>query len=131
MTLMKKLLLIALFSPVVAFAQSYPSPTFNSITLQSPLTAANGGTGTTTATGTGSVVLNTSPTFSGTPSGPTAAAGTSTTQFATTAFVGSAITGISTSVFGTLYASWFNSLPTTLPATSGVYWNNGGVLSKS
>mgnify|MGYP001376118718 CR=1 FL=1 len=36
-----------------------------------------------------------SPTFTGTPSGPTAASGTNTTQFATTAFVQSAISGFS------------------------------------
>ena len=36
-----------------------------------------------------------SPTFTGTPSGPTASSGTNTTQFATTAFVQSAISGFS------------------------------------
>ncbi|MEB2545188.1 hypothetical protein [Burkholderia cenocepacia] len=133
---MKKLLLAALFAPALAFGQSYPSPTFNSLTLQTPLSPANGGTGVTSATGTGSVVLSTSPTiasptFSGTPSAPTASTGTNTTQLATTAFVNSSISAISTSTFGTLYAAWFNSLPTTLPGTSGVFWNNGGVLSKS
>ena len=48
---------------------------------------ANGGTGVTTSTGTGSVVLSASPTLTGTPLAPTAAPGTSTTQIATTAFV--------------------------------------------
>ena len=33
--------------------------------------------------------------------------------------------------FGAAMLTWFNSLPTTLPATSGVLWNNGGVLSQS
>jgi hypothetical protein len=60
---MKKLLASALFVPLVAFAQTYPSPTFNSITLQNPLTAANGGTGASTSTGSGSVVLSNSPTL--------------------------------------------------------------------
>lgn len=27
--------------------------------------------------------------------------------------------------------AWFNSLPTILPATSGVLWNNGGTLAQS
>jgi hypothetical protein len=27
--------------------------------------------------------------------------------------------------------TWFNSLPTTLPATPGVLWNNMGTLSQS
>ena len=38
-------------------------------------------------TGTGSMVLSASPTFTGVPAAPTAAAGTNTTQIATTAFV--------------------------------------------
>ncbi|MFD2551060.1 beta strand repeat-containing protein [Bizionia sediminis] len=41
-------------------------------------------------TGTGSLVLSASPTFTGTPTAPTAIAGTSTTQLATTAFVSAA-----------------------------------------
>jgi hypothetical protein len=60
---MKKLFAIVvagLFSSL-ALAQTYPSPTFSSLTLQNPLTAANGGTGATTSTGTGSVVLSNSP----------------------------------------------------------------------
>jgi hypothetical protein len=55
------------------------------------LPVARGGTGTTTSTGTGSTVLSTSPTLFGTPIAPTAAAGTNTTQIATTAFVQTAI----------------------------------------
>lgn len=51
----------------------------------------NGGTGTTTKTGTGSVVLDNSPALTGTPTAPTAATGTNTTQIATTEFVTDAI----------------------------------------
>jgi len=51
------------------------------------LAVANGGTGVTSSTGSGSVVLSASPTFTGAPLAPTAAYGTSTTQLATTAFV--------------------------------------------
>jgi hypothetical protein len=29
------------------------------------------------------------------------------------------------------YITWFLGLPTSLPGTSGVLWNNGGILSKS
>lgn len=46
------------------------------------------GVTSTGATGTGKFVYDASPTLSGTPAAPTAAAGTSTTQIATTAFVG-------------------------------------------
>ncbi|WP_186112079.1 glycosyl hydrolase family 28-related protein [Burkholderia gladioli] len=58
---MKKIILLALALPAIVFAQTYPSPTFNSLTLQNALTPANGGTGATTSTGTGSVVLSNSP----------------------------------------------------------------------
>lgn len=52
---------------------------------------ANGGTGTTTSTGTGSTVRSDSPALTGTPTAPTAASGTNTTQIATTEFVSGAI----------------------------------------
>ena len=61
------------------------------------LSVARGGTGVTTSTGSGNLVLSTSPSLttpsisspamSGTPTAPTAAANTNTTQVATTAFV--------------------------------------------
>lgn len=51
----------------------------------------HGGTGVTTSTGSGSVVLSASPTFTGAPIAPTAAVGTNTTQIATTAFVAAAV----------------------------------------
>lgn len=51
------------------------------------LPVARGGTGVTTSTGTGSTVLSASPALTGTPTAPTAAYGTNTTQIATTAFV--------------------------------------------
>lgn len=57
------------------------------------LPVVNGGTGTTTSTGTGSVVLSASPTLTATPTAPTAATGTNTTQIATTAFVNTVVTG--------------------------------------
>ena len=68
---MKKIILTALFVPAMAIAQTYPSPTFSSLTLQNPLTAANGGTGASTSTGSGSVVLSSgatlaNPTITGT-----------------------------------------------------------------
>lgn len=56
------------------------------------LPVGNGGTGVNTSTGTGSVVLSASPALTGTPTAPTAANGTTTTQLATTAFVGNALT---------------------------------------
>jgi hypothetical protein len=63
----------------------------SSLTLTTPLAVAQGGTGVTTSTGTGSTVLSASPTFTGTPIAPTASYGTNTTQLATTAFVQAAL----------------------------------------
>lgn len=62
---------------------------------------ANGGTGVTTSTGSTSVVLSASPTLTGIPLAPTAAPGTNTTQIATTAFVGAAVTA-ATGSLGTM-----------------------------
>jgi len=79
-------------------------PTFNQNTtgtaagLSATLAVASGGTGVTTSTGTGSVVLSASPTLTGTPIAPTAANGTSTTQVATTAYVQNSISAISAGV---------------------------------
>lgn len=55
------------------------------------LAVDHGGTGVTTSTGTGSVVLSASPALTGAPTAPTASFGTNTTQIATTAFVTSAV----------------------------------------
>lgn len=33
--------------------------------------------------------------------------------------------------FAATMLAWFNSLPTTLPGTPGVLWNNGGTLAQS
>lgn len=67
--------------------------TTNASSLTGTLAVANGGTGVTTSTGTGSTVLSISPTFTGVPLAPTATVGTNTTQLATTAFVAAAVAG--------------------------------------
>lgn len=55
--------------------------------LTTPLSVSQGGTGVTSSTGSTSVVLSASPALTGTPTAPTAATNTNTTQIATTAFV--------------------------------------------
>lgn len=55
--------------------------------MTTPLSIAQGGTGSVSATGTGQNVLQTSPALTGVPTAPTASVGTSTTQLATTEFV--------------------------------------------
>lgn len=92
---------IAISGPITGTATSFNGST--NITI--PVTALDvghanvtgvldvnhGGTGVTTSTGTGSVVLSASPDLTGTPTAPTAASGTNTTQLATTEFVTAAV----------------------------------------
>lgn len=59
-------------------------------------TSANLAAAVTDETGTGSLVLSASPALTGTPTSPTATAGTNTTQVATTAFVTAAGTAVQT-----------------------------------
>ena len=61
------------------------------VNVTGTLDVEHGGTGVTTSTGTGSVVLSASPALTGVPTAPTAASGTNTTQLATTQFVTSAV----------------------------------------
>ena len=95
----------------------------SALTLGAALPVASGGTGSTTAsTGTGGVVLATSPTLvtpsissptlTGVPLAPTAAAGTNTTQIATTQFV---TTGLQAAYpVGAIYMSTVSTIPSTL-----------------
>jgi hypothetical protein len=79
---------------------------------------ANGGTGVTTSTGTTNVVLSASPTLTGTPLAPTASPGTNTTQIATTAFVGAAVTA-ATGSLGTMSTQNASSVAITGGAING------------
>lgn len=56
-------LCILFFAWGVVCAQAYPSPTLQTLTLQTPLSIANGGTGTSSAMGTGAVLLANAPTI--------------------------------------------------------------------
>ncbi len=49
----------------------------------------------------------------------------------TTAQISSYTNIILTNNFSVLMLSWFNALPTTLPGSPGVLWNNGGTLAQS
>ena len=83
------------------------------ITLSGSLAVSNGGTGATSNTGTaGSNVLSISPALTGTPTAPTAAGGTNTTQIATTAFVQAAIATLYP--IGSIYSSTVATNPATL-----------------
>ena len=65
-------------------------------TASASITSAELATSLTNETGSGSVVFSVSPALTGTPTAPTASAGTSTTQLATTAFVATYFTPLST-----------------------------------
>jgi len=90
--------------------------TTGNVTLAGTLAVANGGTGVTTSTGTGSTVLSASPALTGTPTVPTAANGTNTTQAASTAFVINQIGAIAAGVSS--FSAGTTGLTPTL-ATSG------------
>ena len=72
--------------------------------LTTPLSVAQGGTGVTSSTGSTSVVLSASPALTGTPTAPTAASNTNTTQIATTAFVEGELASPPTAGFGSTTA---------------------------
>ena len=90
---------------------SWDTVSLSTADITGTLAVANGGTGVTSSTGTGAVVLSASPTFTGAPLAPTAAVGTDTTQIATTAFVRDIIpTGVITMWYGSIASipsGWF------------------------
>lgn len=51
---MKKLFVaaLALLTAATVFGQSYPSPTYHAVTIQTPLAVSSGGTNTASASGT-------------------------------------------------------------------------------
>ena len=79
---------------LLVFSDGTDFRTIDAVNLTGTLAVANVGTGTTTSTGSGSVVLSASPALTGTPTAPTAGAGTNTTQLATTAFVQAALQAV-------------------------------------
>jgi hypothetical protein len=106
------------------------------VSLTNALLPASGGTGITSlgtgvatalgqnVTGSGSVVLGTSPsvaspTLTGTPVAPTATAGTNTTQIATTAFVGTAVS-TATGALGTMSTQNANNVSITGGTITGI-----------
>jgi hypothetical protein len=82
----------ALLSGGVGVAPSYGKVGLTTH-VSGTLPVANGGTGVTSKTGTGNVVLSASPALSGIPTAPTATTGDTTTQIATTEFVQATLLG--------------------------------------
>ena len=92
--------------------------------LTTPLSVGQGGTGVTTSTGTGSVVLSASPTLTGVPLAPTATFGSNSTQIATTAFVQANATAVPTG------AVLYSAAPSGTPPV-GYVIANGAALSRT
>jgi microcystin-dependent protein len=112
------------------------------VTLTTPLAITSGGTGVNSlgtgvatalgqnVTGSGSIVLATSPsmaspTFTGTPIAPTATVGTNTTQIATTAFVQTGLGTVNSVIAGTIQM-W-----PTVSAPSGYLLCDGTAVSRT
>jgi hypothetical protein len=87
------------------------------------ITGATGPTGLTGATGATGTVSLASPAFTGTPTAPTAAAGTNTTQLATTEFVTTAAAGVTSGFRNVLINGDFriNQRSFTSVTTTGTY----------
>ena len=114
-------LTLATVLPITSGGTGTNSTTFANLqsNVSGILPVVNGGTGVNASTGTGSVVLSASPTFTGTPLSTTAANGTNTTQIATTAFVTSAVT-IATGSLGTMSTQNANAVAITGGTVSGI-----------
>lgn len=102
-----------------------PVTTTNGRLTNSAVTATELGylSGVGAPTGSGAIVLNNSPTFTGTPTAPTASTGTNTAQLATTAFVQQELINFP------VRTTVLNSTGSTIPAGSVVYisGSSGGV----
>ncbi|WP_321874945.1 hypothetical protein [Burkholderia cenocepacia] len=109
-------------APLVALAQSYPTPTFSSLTLQNPLAVSSGGTGTTTSTGTGSVVRGTSPTIAS----PTITGGFTATGLVTLpSLAAQAANTVVANVTGSSASPAAFAMPSCSSSTSALQWTSG------
>ena len=91
--------------------------------LTTPLSTTQGGTGTTSTTGTGSVVFSANPTLTGSPLAPTQTAGDNSTKIATTAYVATAVTnGLGT--LGTIATQNANAVAITGGTIAGTFTGN-------
>jgi len=119
-----------LVTPILGTPQSVTLTNATGLPLTTGVTGtlpvANGGTGVTTSTGTGNVVLSASPTLTGSPIAPTQTAGDNSTKIATTAYVATAVNN-ATSTLGTMATQNANAVAITGGTINGVTGTNAGM----
>ena len=113
---------------VTGVATLTAAPVLSSATaLQALFTNANNNVVSNAITGSGSVVMSDSPDLKGVPVAPTAAAGTNTTQIATTAFVlangGTAPNGTTLPDAGATGATFYDTTSSNYYVSNGTTWN--------
>lgn len=134
----KTLAIFVVLIVALAFAIAQVPGVFTQISIGSNVVIP---TGTTGFTGTTNVVLSASPALTGTPTAPTAAPGTNTTQLATTAFVhaatGSGIDyywtapGCTTTTGQPIHCTTTTTLPGNMPDASYQIFCQANVVSFS
>jgi len=119
-----------LVTPILGTPQSVALTNATGLPLTTGVTGtlpvANGGTGVTTSTGTGNVVLSASPTLTGSPIAPTQTVGDNSTKIATTAYVATAVTN-ATGALGTMSTQNANAVAITGGTINGVTGTNAGM----
>jgi hypothetical protein len=85
----------------------------------------------TTQAAAASASATASATSAATATAEAAAASASATAAAASAALAASFGGLTPAALGAALTTWFATLPTSLPASAGQWWNNGGTLAQS